>query len=432
MQNITSRISHSKPSLAFSIFCGVTKTEPGAIAQLSGIPEILPWQNHVFQDNTPNELYNDETMESSQASIKDLSGFYYSSFINCLFPSEKNLNQFSEYTESFTLNLNTFILVDGKSILIDYLDLFLFPENHMVYCFKCNLTAYSYDEIIHINNSLRETEIEKIGFLLDILNKICNSHCYNLGNKFKLFTVLEHSLDFSDKYTSDNMLYELGSCSPIGTSVGTGANPSLQPSESYLKQIISNNKISVFENWSALCLFDTFTVLHKGEVYLYNWEFRYFRLLYIHSLFLKSYLGEINKEFYIEKKGRDLENVFFEFNKHFNLKQISYNFLPQLIYDKIRQGLNIEHELTDISFSIEQDYIKKQEKRQLQEAVSDKRTNRALFIVAILAAFTAVWDGSELIETALLAKRGVVFSALSLLALCTVYIAIYSFLKRKK
>jgi len=432
MDSIDFLVTRSKPSSAYSIFCGIIKTKNDAIAKISGISELQKWQTHIFQDESFNTSYNDDSLKSSHESIKDLSGLYYSSFINCLFPNEQHLNQFSPHINSFTLRINAPIFVNKRSIIVDYLDLFFFPENHLIYCFKCDLTNYTYDEIVQINDNVRQMDIEKIGFLFELLKKISISDCYNIGNKLKLFSLVEHDLDFSDVYSAQNLLFELSTCSPIGTSIGKGSSPSLKPSQLYFDHIMNHNIVSVFENWSALCLFDTFTVLHKGEVYKYNWEFRYFRLLYIHSLFIKSYLGEINKEFYLEKKPRNLEEVFHQFNKHFNLKQISYNFLPQLIYEKIRYGLNIEHELTDIRLLIELDYKKNQEQKQEQEAEREKRTNRALFVVAILAVFTAVWDGAELFDAIFLVERGMIFSALSLLSLCSVYMALIYFLTKRK
>jgi len=65
------------------------------------------------------------------------------------------------------------------------------------------------------------------------------------------------------------------------------------------------------------------------------------------------------------------------------------------------------------------------------EAEADKRTNRALFIVAILAVFTAVWDGAELLEAILTNSKGLAFSVLSLIAVVTVYLAIFFFLRKK-
>jgi len=425
-------ISQSKPSMAISIFCGVAKTNDNLIDQIGGLNYILPWQTHIFADNSPNLSYDESTWDKSINTVKELSEFYYPSFINCLIPSEENTDPYVKQIKSYTIPLKKLFIIKQKSITIDYLDLFFFPENHLVYCFKCDLTHFSLNEIVEINNELRELKINKLDFLADILQRICIPESYIMGNKLKLFMVLEHTIKFDESYGADNILYELGTCSPIGTSIGIGPASRLMPSQPFFQQTILQNKISVFENWSALCLFDTFTLLHRGEVYRFNWEFRYFRFLYIHSIFIKSYLGEINKEFYLNTKNRNLANVFFDFNKHFNLKQISYNFLPQLIYEKIRHGLNVELELNDISTLIEQDYFKKQEKRQIQESENEKRTNRALFIVAILTVFSAVWDGSELFEAALKIERGIFFSSFSLLALVLVYLGIYYFLKKKK
>ena len=70
-------------------------------------------------------------------------------------------------------------------------------------------------------------------------------------------------------------------------------------SPSYLEEVLHKSKISFYNNWSALSLMDTFTILSfKAPGWLLNnWTDTYFRLIYIHSLFLKFYLFRLNIRF---------------------------------------------------------------------------------------------------------------------------------------
>jgi hypothetical protein len=425
-------IAHLKPLEAYSIFCGVTRTSPHAIEGVRKNPKIQEWQTHVFENNSANIKYDDTTLEQSLDAIKDLEGFYYLSFVNCLFPIfENSRNKFTSSIKDYTFKIFTPIRIEDKNIFIEYLDLFFFPENLLVYCFKCKMTSYSFDEIISINDTIRNLAIDKIDCIHNILKSLIDGESFNFGNKLKLFCVIEHDITFNNEYSEDNLIFDISTCSPVGSSIGDGRIPSLKPSNDYYNHIMSMYKLSVFDNWTALCLFDTFTMLHRGELYNYNWEFRYFRLLYIHSIFIKAYLIELNSEFYLDYRTRDVENIFHEFNKHFNLKQVSYNFLPQLIYEKIRQGLNIDHELNNIRLIIEQDYKVKQDKSHQRETESEKRTNMALNIVAVLAVFTAVWDGAEWIEAVISGKRGLWFNIISVICFCGIYSAIFFLLGRR-
>jgi len=128
---------------------------------------------------------------------------------------------------------------------------------------------------------------------------------------------------------------------------------------------------------------------------------------------------------------KNLEDSFHEFNRYYNFKQISFNFLPQLIYEKIRAGLNIEHEMNDIRHAIERDHKKRQERREIEESLSENRIKNALFIVAILAVFTAVWDGSEWLYTVHEGKHGLGFNIISVSSCILIYSCILFFLLRK-
>lgn len=82
----------------------------------------------------------------------------------------------------------------------------------------------------------------------------------------------------------DYILYDMGNVSVIGSAKGVGI---FAPSESYLKEQLANNKISVFKNWSALALYDTFTRISTDFPDTFkSWEYDYFNL-YIHMYLFK-------------------------------------------------------------------------------------------------------------------------------------------------
>jgi hypothetical protein len=215
--------------------------------------------------------------------------------------------------------------------------------------------------------------------------------------------------------------------------VGAGKNPDLKPSAEYYSDLMKNYRISVFDNWTGLSLFDTFTLIQRGPVYNYNWEFRYFRILYVHSLFIKTFLAETSKEFYLHEMNKNLEEEFHEFDKQYNFKQISYNFLPQIIYEKIRQGLNVEQEMNDIRNAIAKDHQKRRERREIEEAKNEKKMNYVLFIIALLTVIEAVYHGSEWVHALL---SGVGYDAFlktgSVISLLLIYLIIYLMFKKKR
>lgn len=418
-----------KPKQVYTIFCSAFKYKPRRAKTFpSKESKLIPWQAHVFQDNQPNTRYDAETAEKTAQLEKDFHDYFYTSFADCLQGKSFTL---PDLKPAYTLPLNQTVEKKSHKINISYADYFLFPHNIGIVAFKVqypeNITFDDLTMLIHTMRSEDQTSWlfpqEEIPFALEdpLLN----------GNKYKAFTVAEHDLMFDKHYTSDHLLFDIATCSPIGASVGKGKVPSLKPAPEYFQQIVEENKIAVFDNWSALALFDTFTILHKGSLYNYNWETKYFRFLYVITLFVKNYLIELNKVFHDPKDENSLENEFYNFDRDFNFDQISYNFLPQVIYEKIRFSLHLDREIEKLQLAIDRDTAIKEKIRNEQEAQSEKRINTALLIVAFLAVVSAVWDGSEWAATVINVERNQNYSIYSVAFMVAVIFAIVILLLKK-
>jgi hypothetical protein len=209
------------------------------------------------------------------------------------------------------------------------------------------------------------------------------------GNKLKSFTLVEMNEDMDDA-GEKCLLYDLATCSPVGSA--SGAVPYFEPTQDYLDKLWDENTVKVFDNWKAMCLFDSFTALfRKGALNRFVWENAYFNLIFLHSLYVKHYLFSINRRFFVENtEKQQLEDEFYEFDNYFNFRQISYNFLPQIIYEKIRFGFNIEEELEQMQKGIER-------ANAAENAIQDRRINKVLTIIAFLTVFSVILDASDLI-----------------------------------
>lgn len=421
-----------KPPKAYTIFTGIIRSKQNAIDLLNKDSAFENWQTHVFANNSENEFYNNNSLINSKNEINYLNGYYYKSFICCLFPDEND--KYSHALPSYTFQINEIVELENFSVDIKYIDIFPFKNNILLYSFKVEHDSISLDQISYLNKQIRilnpkdNTVLKRV--ILSIENYV-EGDFIEFGNKLKIFSVIQHDLDLSNNLSQDHLLFDLATCHPIGTSIGKGSNPNYQPSKEFFEKTMDNYKISIFENWIALSLFDSFTVLHKGEVYNFNWEFRYFRLLYIHSLYVKHFLADINRQFHSNNSIENLEEEFHNFNTHINLNQISHNFLPQLIYNKIRQGLNIDLELDEIRDSLNRDYRKQIERRTKDEAKNEKKINNALLIIAFLGIFTAVFDGSEWIANLFHIKYGIVYNILGLGSFLIILLAMILVIRRK-
>jgi hypothetical protein len=209
------------------------------------------------------------------------------------------------------------------------------------------------------------------------------------GSKFKVYCVIEMP-PASDAfhYNRDHLLYEIGTSSPIGV---VGNEHRLRPSDVYYEELMQQ-KISAFRNYEGLALLDSFTVIGCGNytalnddsaVYIphHTWNRVYFGI-YIYNLFVRYSLFKFNAQFLSNPvKYRD---EFQDFLNHYNFKHISFNFLPNLIFDRVRAALSIEEEIETF------------EKRlgNLAASIQEQQEKRQAFLLTIISVISA-FDAAE-------------------------------------
>ena len=207
------------------------------------------------------------------------------------------------------------------------------------------------------------------------------------GNKLKAFQIV------GANRLSDELLYELGTMSPIGCG-GTHAH-GLSPSQSYYEAVMAQNSVSAFRNWKALALFDSFTVLgllDKPDAWKW-WRDSYFRFIYIHALYQKTQLFVVNNRFRSDaadgKCGGLLQQM--KDQEHwYAFSNISYNFLPQLIYKSIDTGLEIASEREQLHH-----YLVQEAER--QDMLGERRIGKLIVALTLLTVFSALYDGTSLV-----------------------------------
>jgi hypothetical protein len=385
---------------ALTIFCGVCEYDEESLKLLKQAGEhgFSSWNFHVNPQD-----------QSKENILRLFSEYYYESFISSIFPNFKNSDKtyynpdFAEHTHRLSKKIgkseNVAITTrDGnveKDIFIEYLDIFLFPGNIAIYCFKCDFSGMLYNEITLLINHIRNKAASGFSFIKDhakwlIANGPGVDNTLVFGNKLKSFTLVEQGQQLGEE-DEKNLLFDLATCSPVGSAAGF--LPFFQPTTVYKEQLWSENTVNVFENWRGMCLFDSFTGLFRKDVMNnFIWENAYFNLIFLHSIYLKNYLFRINKKFYLEGSDKQkLEDEFYDFDQYFNFKQVSFNFLPQIIYEKIRFGFDIEDELQQLQTSIER-------ANNVEKSRRDKKINNVLAIIAFLTVFSVIWDGSEWIN----------------------------------
>lgn len=211
------------------------------------------------------------------------------------------------------------------------------------------------------------------------------------GNKLKIFQIV--TMPGREEFAADTdiTLFELGTLGRIG---GCRSNDADSTSDSYIRRLLDGNKLSFYNNWCGLALFDTFTMMGYDVKpwMLSTWIDDYFAMIYVHSLFCKFYLFRLNARFRANPgEGERLEEESREFDRLYTFHRISYNFLPGEIDRAIDHALEIHDEKTLLK-----EYISMC--NEAREKKSSVRLNRILTFLAIVTVFSTVWDFSSMLN----------------------------------
>lgn len=240
-----------------------------------------------------------------------------------------------------------------------------------------------------------------------------------IGDKFKTFQTIQ----IRTESVKDNILYEIGSCSPIGC---VGKNYHMTPSDDYYHMIMAENTASAFKDWKCLALMDSFTMLANAEQNWPVWYNRYFPLIYLRCLFEKTYCFSRNAAYLMEKNVKDISDEISKMEQFYFYDTISYKFLPNLLYKTIAKGLELKEERKELSEQIkERAKVAEAEEKEQEE----KRSRILLSLISVFAIFSATWDAVSMLGDACpginkekAAYCGLVF-ALVISVVCVVFLA---------
>jgi hypothetical protein len=244
-------------------------------------------------------------------------------------------------------------------------------------------------------------------------------------NQLKLYTIINDPIAkaFSDK--EEALLFELSHLMPIGTIIG---NLKDKPSAAYYKDVLAKNSISVYDNWRAISLLDSFTRISCDYPDTFkSWELEFLHV-YIHCLYCKFQLYLFNSELTnlleFNRRTHSVRNRFIEFVNDYSLPYIAYRFLPNLLYEKMTNALEIQKELDAMERKV----------GRLNEGYQNKKSqqlNRLLLIISVLSVASVLNDISEWL-TNMGTPSGWVYNPISMGAAITVGAAAFWLVYRRR
>ena len=326
----------------------------------------------LIENNFVKKKYDSDTINFLEKS-------YHSEYLSVMF-SQKDSS-----VDIFSKEINYEIEIDGRenNVTMTNIDLYIFnnsSENTKISLFSITYkpSDLTLGEISNISNDLKNHDCEIFYNSNSLLLKEFISKNIFFGNKFaenntslELYSGFRFKnylvVDFDDSSVDrNNLLYELGTSSILGTIQDNTINA---PSDSYVNHILEN-KISCFKNYECLTLLDSFTVIgtnnyDQDHIYTHNtWNDIYFSI-YIFNLYVKCSLQIILNDFTSDAITKRKE--FLEFYNKYFFRKISYNFLPNEIFKRISDSLEIDDDLEYVDNKLETLASQVNEKQQKQQ-----------------------------------------------------------------
>lgn len=212
-------------------------------------------------------------------------------------------------------------------------------------------------------------------------------HIQEYGYNLKVFQIIDTDADPEQESEEERrrLLYRLGTFQREKEDGGF--------CEAYVVSSLRKHKLSIWKNWDALALLDSFTIrsFKVPDRFKQIWCEQYYRLIFIQSIFQKYYLQNLNRRFRLligSRRDDELELLLQEFETYERICQfnkVAYTFAPLLVDEAIDTALEIREERSQLT-----EHIAREQKR--HEAENEKKVNRFLVAISALAAFSAIWD----------------------------------------
>ena len=210
------------------------------------------------------------------------------------------------------------------------------------------------------------------------------------GSKFKVYTIIDVlENDKENFYSRNHLLYDIGTRSPVGT---MGSNAYNAPSQQYYEELMHDN-LNIFNNYQGLALLDSFTIIgndiypeivnNESEANKQNTYNRIYFSMYVFNLFMRYSVFKFNATYKTDLDPRKKRDEFQQFLTDYNFKHISFNFLPNIFFNKMRKAMGIDEEIEHFESRLDSLATKIQEDQ-------DKRQAILLGVISALSSISAV------------------------------------------
>ncbi|WP_109438312.1 hypothetical protein [Aquimarina sp. AU119] len=281
------------------------------------------------------------------------------------------------------------------------IEVFLFRANLGIFVIKTTLSNehHNSEDIALFAKKFRNTTINSnytnSDYSVSLIEKNIVSQFHSDSKSWRQYNPQLKTaffLDIANQLKSDKMNQLLFD---IGTFTAPLYDDLFIPDSEYYERLIVDNTIALFQNWKVLSLYDSLTRiavnLDKKDTFRL-WENEYI-LIYVYVLFARYYLYHINNQLTnIElnlNESQLIRNNFHHFMNDFEHSKISYKYLPNEIFEKLKNVLGIKEEIVVVEQKINRINQRVQERY-------EKRVNAILVLLTILTVLSVAYDAGQM------------------------------------
>lgn len=326
------------------------------------------------------------------------------------------------------------------TIVISYIDIYLFQDGIGVFSVKVEFDdaeIVNYKKISEVLYNFRNPYFKLITtdkdvLVIDFIKEHLSDSVKLKSNwnayipQLKSYNIIEDLNESQFNESLDSILFGLSHTMPVDSHDKVIHSHSHE----YTDIIFKQNTISIFMNWKAIPLFDSFTRISCSfHDQFQSWENDYF-LIYVHCLYTKFQLYNFNSQLKdvskIDYRTSKLRKGFIEFVNDYNLAYISYKFLPNHLYEKINDSLEIQKEIDKMELKIGRLHDAYQERK-------SKQTNQILLTLSLLSILSVLTDLSQWFENVGFPKE-IIYSkvVVTVILISIASFAILLFLKNRR
>jgi hypothetical protein len=371
-----------------------------ALIKVTGIFSYKKNQIHAFINNGFSRQ-----IEEDKKFIRDK---YYREFASLMFTGEDIERPMIALMRATPIPLTLFLPPRKKgenrreiNTVCANQELFLFHNDIGIFSLTFDPATLNFEEISNLTYAIKSFEAPVMHEAIEqpfhsfishqILNGIflrdVETDEYS-GSKFKVYSIINiEEPKGENHYPIENLVYEIGTSSPIKTIENKGF---LTPSTEYYNEL-TKNSIQVFSNYTGLALLDSFTIVghklySKDNHYQDNTFNRIYFSIYIINIYIKYNVFRFNSVF--KHDPIKTRNEFVDFINYYNYSHISFDFLPNYMYQKMHNALGIDEE------------VKLFEKRlgSLATDIQENQSKRQAFVLGIISVITGIGSSSEIIQ----------------------------------